>query len=113
MVEVTHNDGWAVVRLEGDIDVATAPGIREVVEALQAKGQRFIRFDATGVAFMDSQGLNLLAGAHKRAQSLGGRIEVAGAPPELQTVFGFSGLEWLLAAEGAGGPPPASTDGDR
>lgn len=101
MVEVTHSDDWAVVRLEGDVDVATAPAVRDVVERLQAEGQRYVRFDAASVKFMDSQGLNVLAGAHKRAQALGGRIEVVGASAELRTVFGVTGLDWLLAANGA------------
>lgn len=117
MVEVTHDHDWAVVRLEGDVDVATAPALRDVVERLQADGQRYVRFDAASVKFMDSQGLNLLAGAHKRAQALGGRIEVVGASGELRTVFSVTGLDWLLAANGAPSadgdtPPEARRPGD-
>jgi anti-anti-sigma factor len=99
MVEVTHEHDWAVVRLEGDVDVATAPPLRDAVERLQAGGERYVRFDASRVEFMDSQGLNLLAGAYKRAQALGGRIEVVGASSELRTVFTLTGLDWLLAPD--------------
>lgn len=107
MAEVTHETDWAVIRLEGDVDVATAPSIRELVERVQAEGHRNVRFNAAAVEFMDSQGLNMLAGAYKRAQALGGRIEVVGASPELRTVFSATGLDWLLVSNGDAGSAPA------
>jgi len=56
----TVDDGLARLRVSGDVDLATAQSVREVVcEALDA-GAREVELDLSGVRFLDSTGLSVL-----------------------------------------------------
>jgi anti-sigma B factor antagonist len=59
-----HTD-LVVVTLTGEVDVATAGRLRDHLAALIARGARHLVLDFTGVAFIDSSGLSVLAGIHR------------------------------------------------
>ncbi|QKG23522.1 STAS domain-containing protein [Actinomadura verrucosospora] len=59
-----HTD-MAVVTLAGEVDVATAGRLRDHLAALLARGARHLVLDFSGVAFIDSSGLSVLAGIHR------------------------------------------------
>jgi anti-sigma B factor antagonist len=61
-----------VVRCVGEIDMATAPGLRERISRLQIDGPPRLVVDLSDVTFIDSLGLGALIGAHKRARVLRG-----------------------------------------
>lgn len=96
MVEIRIEGDWVVVRVDGDSDATSAPGIAQVVEDVQKAEQRNLRFDLAAVEFMDSQGLNVLAQAHRRAKQRGRRIEVGNASEMIQTTLRLTGLGYLL-----------------
>jgi anti-anti-sigma factor len=99
MVEITQEGDWIVVRLGGDIDMATAPVIGDRLSELRRLGYRNIRVDVALVGFMDLQGLNFLAGAYKSAADLGGTLTVVNATPQVRKVFELAGLARLLPVE--------------
>jgi len=56
----TVDEGLAQLRVSGDVDLATAQTVREVVcEALDAGAQQ-VELDLSGVRFLDSTGLSVL-----------------------------------------------------
>ncbi|WP_160573616.1 STAS domain-containing protein [Actinomadura physcomitrii] len=59
-----HTD-LVVVTLTGEVDVATAGRLRDHLAALIARGARHLVLDFTGVAFIDSSGLSVVAGIHR------------------------------------------------
>jgi anti-sigma B factor antagonist len=59
-----HTD-LVVVTMTGEVDVATAGRLRDHLAALIARGARHLVLDFAGVAFIDSSGLNVLAGIHR------------------------------------------------
>lgn len=63
----------AVVRVCGDIDISTAPGLRA---ALDRPDTDHMVVDLRGVAFLDSTGLGVLVGALKRLRRRGGSLKV-------------------------------------
>lgn len=63
----------AVVRVTGEIDVLTAPGLRE---ALLSQPSAHMIVDLRGVAFLDSTGLGVLVGHVKRMRRRGGTLKV-------------------------------------
>ena len=67
--------GGMMVRLTGDLDLATAPEVGERLAALAPSGR--LVADLTGVAHLDSTGLRMLLETARRA---GGRLTVV-APP--------------------------------
>jgi anti-anti-sigma factor len=50
-----------IVRLEGDLDVSSAPALWDVFRRLLGGGASALEIDASGLAFVDSAGANLLA----------------------------------------------------
>ena len=70
-------EGIAVVELEGDIDVHTAPVFRDALEQPIDAGALRIVVDFAKVTFMDSTGLGVLVGSERRLRPLGGSLAVA------------------------------------
>jgi anti-anti-sigma factor len=81
LIEVAHDGDWIVVRLEGQIDVISAPAAQDRIAELRALGYPNIRIDLERVEFLDSQGINLLVAARKGALAAGGQVEIHN-PPE-------------------------------
>ncbi len=74
-----------VVSARGEIDLATAPALRD--EVLRRLRQGHVVLDLAGVSFFDSAGLHALVASHRRATLLGNRLCVAGAGPSVLTVL--------------------------
>jgi anti-sigma B factor antagonist len=65
-IEAITAGDCAVLRVAGEIDVYTAPDLRQQVIDLADNGTRHIVADLRGVDFLDSTGLGALVGSLKR-----------------------------------------------
>jgi anti-sigma B factor antagonist len=81
-----------VITVSGEIDVATAPQLRECLHAVIAQGEATIVLDLLGVTFLDSTALGVLVGALKRCRELGGELHVVVADPRIVKIFEITGL---------------------
>ena len=68
--EITRVDGWTILGVTGEVDVATAPSMREQLIALIAGGDSRLIVDLSPVDFLDSTGLGVLVGALKPLSSM-------------------------------------------
>jgi anti-sigma B factor antagonist len=98
-VDVAHLEDGDVVSPRGDIDIATAPEVREVM--LASAGGRRIVLDLRGVTFMDTSGLMLLVEGRRRAIAEGGEFAIVDGPPAVQRVIEVAGLAPKLMHVGA------------
>ncbi len=89
----TDVDGWTVVAASGEIDVATAPDLREHLVGLLANGTTHLIIDLEGVDFVDSTGLGVLVGAIRRARSEGGDVRLVCTNARILKVFDVTGLD--------------------
>lgn len=85
-------DGRTVVDVAGEIDVYTAPTLREKLTALVDAGHVDLVVDLTEVRFMDSTGLGLLVGVLKRVRGLDGRLQLVIDSERLLKVFRITAL---------------------
>ncbi|HEY0187409.1 MAG TPA: STAS domain-containing protein [Cellulomonas sp.] len=85
-------DGRTVVHVSGEIDVYTAPTLRERLTALVDQGHADLVVDLTEVRFMDSTGLGLLVGLLKRVRGLDGRLQLVIDSERLLKVFRITAL---------------------
>lgn len=81
-----------VVTVRGEIDVATAPQLRECLHNVIAQGEGSIVLDLLGVTFLDSTALGVLVGALKRCRESGGELYVVVADPRIVKIFEITGL---------------------
>jgi anti-sigma B factor antagonist len=81
-----------VIAVSGEIDVATAPQLREVLHRVIAEGGSTVVLDLLGVTFLDSTALGVLVGALKRCRETGGDLQVVVADPRIMKIFEITGL---------------------
>lgn len=81
-----------VIAVSGEIDVATAPQLRECLHRVIADGDATIVLDLLGVTFLDSTALGVLVGALKRCREVGGDLHVVVADPRIVKIFEITGL---------------------
>ena len=79
-VSVDELDRVAVVRVQGEVDAATAPRVGETVNRLLARRRRVV-LDLRHVDFMDLHGLGVMIRATRKARSDGGSFAIARPAP--------------------------------
>ena len=82
-----------VVHVSGEIDVYTAPMLRERLDAHIAAGRHDLVVDLGGVTFMASTGLGVLVGRLKLVRAASGTLRVACANERILSVFSITGLD--------------------
>lgn len=86
--EGTHT----VISVGGEIDVYTAPSLRERMNELVAEGHYDLIVDMSGVEFLDSTGLGVLVGGLKRVRSHDGTLRLVCPQEKILKVFRITGL---------------------
>jgi anti-sigma B factor antagonist len=81
-----------VIAVSGEIDVATAPQLRETLQGVISRGKTTIVLDLLGVTFLDSTALGVLVGALKRCRDAGGDLQVVVAESRILKIFEITGL---------------------
>jgi anti-anti-sigma factor len=85
------------LRLAGEIDLATVAPLREATTtAIASRDYDRLIFDLSGVTFIDSSGLHVLAQAQRALGRDGGATLVICAAPNVRKVFELTGLDRLL-----------------
>jgi anti-sigma B factor antagonist len=85
-------DGVSVLTVTGEIDMATAPDLRERLVAQEADKVSAIVVDLTGVSFIDSTALGVLVAAHRRQEDAGGTFKLVVTEPRVLKVLEITDL---------------------
>lgn len=96
-LDLHKRDGYAVLLVSGEVDVATVPRMREQLHSLVAQGDNRIVVDLDAVDFLDSTGLGVLVGALKRVRASGGDLQLICTQPRIRKVFEVTGLTKVFA----------------
>jgi anti-anti-sigma factor len=81
--------------LHGELDIATAPELVDMLARLRHHGHA-VTVDLAEVTFMDSTGLTTLMDAHKQARSNGWSFSVKRPSPPVRRVFELAGVARIL-----------------
>jgi anti-anti-sigma factor len=79
-VSIDDRGEVVVVRVQGEVDTATAPQMGQVVDAQLARRRRLV-LDLSAVEFMDLHGLAVLLRASRRARADGGSFALGRPSP--------------------------------
>jgi anti-sigma B factor antagonist len=119
-VSARTEDRITIAELAGELDIASAPDLRERLLALLRPTSGRLIIDLSRVSFCDTSGLAVLIGTRRRATLLGGFLRLAAVPPEVSQVLRSSGLDRYLAtfptvsaAASAASTPSSGTGGAR
>jgi len=85
-----------VVGVTGEIDVASAPTIRDALLALLNRGAESLVVDLRGLTFMDSTGVGSLLRIHHRQTLLGGSVHFVADQPAVLRVLDLMQLRRRL-----------------
>src|SRR6266567_4015685 len=86
----------AVLRVTGEIDVYTAPELRQQVIHLVDDGIRHIVGDLRGVDFLDSTGLGVMVGSLKRLRVHQGSLKLVTSGGRILDLFNITGLSQVF-----------------
>lgn len=92
-LQITECEGWAVIAPIGEVDLATAPRIRQEGVRVVAGGARQVVVDLGGVDFLDSLGAGVLVALRKRVAAVGGTLRLARPEPQVARVLRLAGVD--------------------
>jgi anti-sigma B factor antagonist len=85
-----------VVTLTGELDVATAPALRDELERVSAEGATEALVDLLAVSFVDSVALGILVDASKRMKAQGGALRIVCDDRRIARIVEITGLDRVL-----------------
>lgn len=98
-VEVSTTDGTTIVRIRGEVDLYTAPKLRERLDEAVQGSKPEIVVDLGNLDFIDSTGLGVLVGALKQARAAGGDVSLRNPSRSTHKILEIAGLTELFTVE--------------
>ena len=96
-ISVIEADGCAVVSVTGELDLATAPRLRDELVGLAARGTSTVTVNMALLRFIDSTGLSVLISGLKRLRESGGDLTLQSPTPNAMHVLELTGLTKIFA----------------
>jgi anti-sigma B factor antagonist len=90
-VSVQSIEGVTVVKVSGDIDAATAPGLMAQMATLTPPGCR-IAVDLSEVPYMSSAGLRVMLSLYRNVTASKGKVVLAGVVEEIGDTMSNTGF---------------------
>jgi anti-sigma B factor antagonist len=100
-LETRQENDRTVLEVGGEIDVYTAPKLRERITELVDQDNLDIIIDLEKVEFMDSTGLGVLVGGLKKIRTKGGSLSLVCTQERLLKIFRITGLGKVFAIHGS------------
>ena len=91
-LETRQEDGNTIIEVGGEIDVYTAPKLRDKITELVGNGNYHLVIDMEKVDFLDSTGLGVLVGGLKKVRAHDGSMRLICNQERLLKIFRITGL---------------------
>ena len=85
-------DGIEVIDVQGEIDIYTAPRLRELLIDLVSQGSYQLVVNLDKVGFLDSTGLGVLVGGLRRVRAHDGSLDLVCTQQRILKIFRITGL---------------------
>ena len=92
-ISTEQNGSACTIALAGEVDVYTAPQLKEELVALIQSGCTRLIVDMDRVTFIDSSGLGVLVSALRRVREKDGAVRVVCAHDSVLKIFRITGLD--------------------
>jgi anti-sigma B factor antagonist len=101
-----------VVAVQGEIDLFTAPELKQTLAEAIEGGKTRIAVDLTGTSFLDSTALGVLIGAVKRLRSRDGVLTIVNTDQNIAKTFEITGLDQIFTIMPTRDEAVAALDGN-
>ena len=98
-IDIVPSPDCVTLRLCGEIDMFTAPHLREAVLCATRQFSTALQLDMADVAFMDSTGVEVLVATRRRIDLEGGRLKVLNPSRQVLRVLEVTGIDRLFEIE--------------
>ena len=98
-VRTESGGGVTVLRLVGELDVATAVELRRAVAGALEQLPSILTLDISGLSFVDSTGIGVLVGASRRAHEIGASFILLSPTRPVQKALHLTGVDQLMRIE--------------
>jgi anti-sigma B factor antagonist len=93
--------GYPVLDVRGEVDVYSAPALRDGLSTLLSSNSSTAIVDLTNVGFLDSTGLGALVAARTTASESGGRLPIVCDRERILKLFRITGLDGVFEIYGS------------
>jgi anti-sigma B factor antagonist len=90
-----------LIELEGEVDVYTAPQLKQQMITLLEEGHVEMVVDLSKVEYLDSTALGVLIGGLKRVRERDGNLPLIVPSPRIRRVFEITGLDKIFDIYGS------------
>jgi anti-sigma B factor antagonist len=92
-IRTEHQESQCEITLRGEVDVYTAPKLKEKLVAVIGDGCANVIVNLEGVSFIDSSGLGVLVSALRRARERDGAVRIVCTRENILKIFRITGLD--------------------
>jgi anti-sigma B factor antagonist len=96
LLDTSDIGAWTVVDVKGEIDLYTAPSLKEHLHHLAEGGKNRMAVNLEGVEFMDSTALGVLISGLKRCREAGGTLALVAPREPVRKVLAITGLDRIF-----------------
>lgn len=87
------SNGWVVLAVEGEVDLATVEDLQAAIDAVLADTGDHVVVDLTASSFMDSTGLKALVMSHRKFDDVGRSFAIAVDGGPISRLIDLSGVD--------------------
>jgi anti-anti-sigma factor len=96
MTVAWRDDGTAVIVLNGELDISSAPRLQHRVVETARRADGDVRLDAASLRFCDAAGLSAITAAAAELRRSGRRLYIDHPPAHLLRVLEITELRYLV-----------------
>lgn len=97
--EVETSAGKVVLRLDGELDMVSAPALNRAVRTALAAEPAAISVDLSELTFVDSTGVGVFVAGHRRAASMGCSFVLCSPRRAVLRTLQLTGLDELISID--------------
>ena len=113
LTEDALDDDRHVVAVRGEIDLFTAPELKQKLTDAIEGGKSRIVVDLTDTSFLDSTALGVLIGAVKRLRTRDGALVIVNVDQNIAKTFEITGLDQIFTIVGERDAAIAALDAEQ
>lgn len=95
-IDIEESLNSRIVKLAGEVDVYTAPLLRDAIIPLTVEKDLYLIVDMTEVSYMDSTGLGVFINAFKSSHQHNSSLKLIGVTEKIERLFQITGLSEII-----------------